>query len=82
MIGSILKRVTKVKPANLAITRGIITETGAIQKMPQGINKFSPIAVPIVVALGCCAGFKASEGGAWLLREFSLFEYDDDDDDD
>lgn len=45
MIGSILKRVTKVKPANLAITRGIITETGAIQKMPQGINKFSPIAV-------------------------------------
>ena len=38
--------------------------------------------VPIVVALGCYVGFKASEGGAWLLREFSLFEYEDDDDDD
>ena len=38
--------------------------------------------VPIVVAAGIYCGAKASEYGAWLLKEFALFEYDDDDDDD
>ena len=42
----------------------------------------SPDQVPLVVSAGIYCGAKASEYGAWLLKEFSLFEYDDDDDDD
>lgn len=82
MFGSILRQVTRVNPSNLLMKRSIITQTGAIEKMPSGVGKISPLMVPVVVAVGCYCGAKASEYGAWLLKEFSLFEYDDDDDDD
>lgn len=89
MIGSILRQALRgrtaplvMRPATLVIKRNVTSETGAIREMPKGISKLSPFSLTLVVALGLYCGAKASEYGAWLLKEFSLFEYDDDDDDD
>ena len=34
------------------------------------------------MSAGGYVGAKCSETGAWLLKEFSLFEYEDEDDED
>ena len=49
MFGSILRQVTRVNPSNLLMKRSIITQTGAIEKMPSGVGKISPLIVSVLV---------------------------------
>lgn len=57
MIGSILRGMARVKPSALVMRRTITTENGAIEKMPAGINKISPLTVSSIITPANCFSF-------------------------
>lgn len=79
----VVRGLTQVsKPLLVTQRRNITSMRGPIQPMPGSISKAAPFALVTVVTAGGYVGAKCSETGAWLLKEFSLFEYEDEDDED
>lgn len=78
-----VRQLSKVsKPLLVAQTRNITSMKGAIKPMPATVSFSAPVMLVAVVSAGGYVGAKCSETGAWLLKEFSLFEYEDEDDED